>query len=75
MVNLKINSVFFYLLVEVMKTTTVCSIHTKTISIYLGTAHCSDMYPPSTLDSSQLIDARETIKQHLKQWLTEDDFV
>jgi len=33
------------------------------------------MYPPDESDPKQLTDAREQIKEHLKQWLMENDNV
>lgn len=39
--------------------------------LFLGTAHCANMYPESPNDLPQLKEAREHIKQHIVKWLME----
>jgi len=43
--------------------------------IYIGTAHCANMYPSASSDLPELTYARTTIKAYLKEWLAENDFV
>jgi len=43
--------------------------------IFIGTAHCANMYPPAFTDLPQLKKARTTIRAFLSQWLSEDDFI
>lgn len=38
-----------------------------------GTAHCANMYPPSSKDPPQLTKARQQIADLLKAWLAQDD--
>jgi len=49
--------------------------HWNRSTVFLGSAHCANMYPPSPNDSPQLTEARTTIKTYLSKWLTEDDIV
>lgn len=39
------------------------------ILLFLGTAHCADVYPPSNNDLPQLIAARKQIVEYIGKWL------
>ncbi|XP_025192131.1 putative serine protease K12H4.7 [Melanaphis sacchari] len=46
------------------------------VAIFInGTAHCANMYPPAPTDPPELTQARTTIREYLKEWLAENDFV